>query len=72
MEQAIIILFFAFIIFFRLLPQMKKKNNKVTIFFIMAILFSFLLIFLDSLDFDLPSPVSFIEFIIDSIFKKGR
>ncbi|MDD2203274.1 MAG: hypothetical protein PHT75_02060 [Bacilli bacterium] len=71
MEQVIIILLFVFIIFFRLLPQIKKKNNKVTIFFIMAISFSFPLIFLDSLDFDLPSPVSFIEFIIDSIFKKG-
>jgi hypothetical protein len=70
MEKIVIaIAIYTLIIFIDLIPIFKKKNKKVDITYIVIILITFTIIFLDGIEIKVPSPSLFFKSVIDSFIK---
>lgn len=68
-EILIVIILYALIVFIDMMPIMKSKNKKLNITYMIVFAFTFIILFLDGLEVDIPSPSIVIKDFITSIIK---
>ena len=67
MNIAIVLILYIFIIIFDFIPLVKKRLKKEMWFYLSTLIVTFIVILLDSMDINIPSPVLLIKIIIESI-----
>lgn len=64
----IILFLYGFIIVFDFLPLLRKRDKKQTLTYFSILVFTFIILVLNSFDISIPSPANAIKAFIKSIF----
>lgn len=67
MKIAIVLILYISIIIFDFIPLVKKRNKKEIWFYLSILIVTFIVILLDSIDINVPSPALLIKIIIESV-----